>query len=247
MGRFAHRVLVTFPETLSYFPQTGAVVGYPLRKRITPVRREEARQKASLQIPAGRKVVLVFGGSQGSRTINRALVDALEYLLPYRDQLFIAHGVGLFKGSDYNSVADTEARLRKRYGEQQLRQIGSFYAYRAFFHDIELLYALSDLVVARGGAGSLNEISAMGLPAIIIPKSNLPGDHQVMNARAMERAGGAEILYEQIAPVDGALSEWVDGKVLAEKLLSLLQDESRLRRMREHSGCLSQPGRAHSY
>jgi UDP-N-acetylglucosamine--N-acetylmuramyl-(pentapeptide) pyrophosphoryl-undecaprenol N-acetylglucosamine transferase len=236
MGRFAHRVLVTFPETLSYFPQTGAVVGYPLRKRITPVRREEARQKASLHIPAGRKVVLVFGGSQGSRTINRALVDALEYLLPYRDQLFIAHGVGLFKGSDYNSVADTEARLRKRYGEQQLRQIESFYAYRTFFHDIELLYALSDLVVARGGAGSLNEISAMGLPAIIIPKSNLPGDHQVMNARSMERAGGAEILYEQIAPVDGVLSEWVDGKVLAEKLLSLLQDESSLRRMREHSG-----------
>jgi UDP-N-acetylglucosamine--N-acetylmuramyl-(pentapeptide) pyrophosphoryl-undecaprenol N-acetylglucosamine transferase len=236
MGRFAHRVLVTFPETLSFFPESGVVAGYPLRRRIARISREEARQKASLRIPEGRKVVLVFGGSQGSRTINRALVDALQYLLPYRDQLFIIHGAGLFKGAGYNSMADTEERLHRLYSEQQLKEIESFHAYRSFFHDIELLYALSDLVVARGGAGSLNEISAMGLPALIIPKANLPGDHQVMNARAMERAGGAEILYEQIAPVEGELSEWVDGRVLAEKLLSLLQDESHLQKMREHSG-----------
>jgi UDP-N-acetylglucosamine--N-acetylmuramyl-(pentapeptide) pyrophosphoryl-undecaprenol N-acetylglucosamine transferase len=235
MGRFAHRVLVTFPETLSFFPQRVAVVGYPLRRRISRVSRDEARKKASVQIPEGRKVVLVFGGSQGSRTINRALVDALQFLLPYREQLFIVHGVGLFRGTGYNSMADTKARLHRLYSERQLREIEGFYANRDFFHDIELIYALSDLVVVRGGAGSLNEISAMGLPALIIPKANLPGDHQVMNARAMERAGGAEILYEQIAPVDGELSEWVDGKVLAEKLLSLLQNESCLGRMRKHS------------
>jgi UDP-N-acetylglucosamine--N-acetylmuramyl-(pentapeptide) pyrophosphoryl-undecaprenol N-acetylglucosamine transferase len=235
MGRFAHRVLVTFPETLSFFPQCGTVVGYPLRRRISRVGREEARQKASVQIPDGRKVVLAFGGSQGSRTINRALVDALRHLLPYRERLFIIHGAGLFRGAGYNSMADTEARLRRSYDEKQLKEIEDFYTYRDFFHDIEFLYALSDLVVVRGGAGSLNEISAMGLPALIIPKANLPADHQVMNARAMERAGGAEILYEQIAPVDGKLSEWVDGKILAEKLLSILEDESCLGRMRERS------------
>jgi UDP-N-acetylglucosamine--N-acetylmuramyl-(pentapeptide) pyrophosphoryl-undecaprenol N-acetylglucosamine transferase len=235
MGRFADKVLVTFPETLSYFPERGVLVGYPLRKRIAKVSREEAREKASLKIPAGRKTILVFGGSQGSRTINRALVDALEYLLPYRDRLFIIHGVGLFKSAEYNAVKDTEERLRRMYTAEQLNSIEEFYVYRAFFHDIQFLYALSDLVVARGGAGSLKEISAMGLPALIIPKSNLPGDHQVMNARSMERAGGAEILYEQIAPVNGRLSEWVDGKVLAEKLLSLLQDEARLEKMSRHN------------
>ena len=225
-----------FPKLCPSFPGNGAVVGYPLRKRIAQVSRAEARQKIDLRIPEGRKVVLVFGGSQGARTINRALVDALGYLLPYRDSLFIIHGVGLFKGQEYNAVKDTETRLRQLYGEEQLRDIEGFYAYRAFFHDIELYYALSDLVVARGGAGSLNEISAMGLPALIIPKSNLPGDHQVMNARSMERAGGAEILYEQIAPVDGKLSESIDGKILAEKLLSLLQDELLLQKMSQNSG-----------
>jgi UDP-N-acetylglucosamine--N-acetylmuramyl-(pentapeptide) pyrophosphoryl-undecaprenol N-acetylglucosamine transferase len=235
MGRFASQVLVTFPESLSYFPQNGVVVGYPLRKRIAKVSRAEALQKIDLQIPPGRKVVLVFGGSQGARAINQALVDALGYLLPYRNSLFIIHGVGLFKSHEYNAVNDTEARLRQSYSEEQLRDINGFYVYRAFFHDIELLYAISDLVVARGGAGSLNEISAMGLPALIIPKSNLPGDHQVMNARSMEKAGGAEILYEQISPVRGKLVESIDGKLFAEKLLSLIRDDSLLQKMSRDS------------
>ena len=235
MGRFADKVLVTFPESLTHFPANGLLVGYPLRRRIARVSREEAIQKANIAVPEGRKVILVFGGSQGSRTINRAMVDALKYLLPYRDELFIIHGVGLFKSSDYNAIADTEARLHRLYSEEQLKEIGSFYTYQSFFHNIENLYGLSDLVVARAGAGSLNEISAMGLPVLIIPKSNLPGDHQVMNARSMERAGGAEILYEQIAPVDGVLSEWIDGELLAAKLLSLIRDDSRLQSMRERS------------
>jgi len=84
MGRFAHKVFVTFPETLSCFPQNGILAGYPLRKRITRVDPEEALRKIDLQIPEGRKIVLVFGGSQGSRTMNRALVDALQYLIPHR-------------------------------------------------------------------------------------------------------------------------------------------------------------------
>jgi len=235
MGRFAHKVLVTFPETLSSFPGNGVLVGYPLRKRIAQVDRAEARQKIDLPIPEGRKVVLVFGGSQGARTINRALVDALEYLLPYRDSLFIIHGVGLSRTNDYNAMKETETRLRQLYGEEQLRDIEGFYAYRAFFHDIERYYALSDIVVARGGAGSLNEISAMGKPALIIPKSNLPGDHQVMNARSMERAGGAEILYEQITSANGRLSESIDGNILAAKLLSLLHNELLLQQMGQNS------------
>ncbi len=235
MGSFAHRVLVTFPETLTYFPNNGVLVGYPLRRRITGVSREEALKKVNFRIPEGRKVVLAFGGSQGSRTMNRALVDALGYLLPHRDCLFIVHGVGLFKSNEYNAMKDTEERLRRLYGPEQLKAIEEFYVYRPFFHEIEQLYALSDLVIARGGAGSLNEISAMGLPALIIPKSNLPGDHQVMNARSMERSGGAEILYEEIALLNGKLTDWIDGKVLAERLLSLLRDDSRLQKMGEHS------------
>jgi UDP-N-acetylglucosamine--N-acetylmuramyl-(pentapeptide) pyrophosphoryl-undecaprenol N-acetylglucosamine transferase len=235
MGRFAHQVFVTFPETLTYFPKTGVLSGYPLRRRIARISQEEARRKIDIEIPEGRRIILAFGGSQGSRTINRALVDALGYLVPYKDKLFIVHGVGLFKSADYNALKDTEQRIRSRYSEEQRRLIQEFYHYQEFFHAIENYYAISSLVVARGGAGSLNEISAMGLPALIIPKANLPGDHQVMNARSMERAGGAEILYEQINSEEGKLSESIDGKLLAEKLLSMIQDEPRLQQMSRFS------------
>jgi UDP-N-acetylglucosamine--N-acetylmuramyl-(pentapeptide) pyrophosphoryl-undecaprenol N-acetylglucosamine transferase len=235
MGRFADRILVTFPETLSFFPAKAALAGYPLRRRIAAVGREEALKKIDFPIPENRKVVLVFGGSQGSRTINRALVDALRHLLPFRDRLFIIHGTGLMKSRQYDAAADTEARLRRLYDGEELGQIESFYLHRPYFYNIENLYAASDLVIARAGAGSLNEISAMGLPALIIPKSNLPGNHQVMNARSMERAGGAEILYEQIAPVDGRLDEWLDGRALAEAISSLALDDERLERLRHRS------------
>ncbi len=231
MGRFVDKVFVTFPETLSHFPGKGALVGYPLRKRIIRESREEALRKIDFPIPEGRKIILVFGGSQGSRIINRALVEALAYLIPHRDSLFVIHGVGLFNKNEYNAVRDTEENLRRCYSETQLKKIETFYTYRPFFYDIENLYAVSDLIVARAGSGSLNEISAMGLPALIVPKSNLPGNHQVLNARSMETAEAVEILYEQIAVRNNRLSETIDGKELAEKLLSLIQNDARLKEM----------------
>jgi UDP-N-acetylglucosamine--N-acetylmuramyl-(pentapeptide) pyrophosphoryl-undecaprenol N-acetylglucosamine transferase len=231
MGRFADKVFVTFPETLSYFPEKGTLVGYPLRKTISRITREEAFRKIDFKVPEGRKTVLVFGGSQGSRNINRALIDALEYLLPFRDSLFIIHGVGLADKKEYNAMEDTKTRLQQTYNKEQLREIETFYTYKSFFYHIEHIYALCDIVLARAGAGSLNEISAMGLPALIIPKSNLPGNHQVMNARSMERAGAVEILYEQITPIHNKLTETIDGKILADRLLSILQSDEKLKNM----------------
>ncbi|MBN2241710.1 MAG: glycosyltransferase [Acidobacteria bacterium] len=231
MGRFVHQVFVTFDETLSHFPGKGMPAGYPLRKQISRKPRDEAARKLDFDIPLGRKIILVFGGSQGSRVINRALVDALGHLLPYRDSLFLIHGVGLYCKKEYDALRDTEERLRGSYSEAQLKDIESFYIYRPYFYDIDNLYAVSDLVVARAGAGSLNEISAMGLPALIIPKSNLPGNHQVLNARSMEAAGAVDILYEQITAKNRALSETVSGEKLAEKLLSLVHDRERLEKM----------------
>ena len=235
MARFADRILVTFPETLNCFPQKGELTGYPLRRRITAVPRDEALQKIDFTIPDGRRVVFVFGGSQGSRVINRALADALEYLIPYRDRLFIIHGAGLYKSSEYDAAKDTGERLRERYDASQLTLIEDFYTWRPYFYDIQNLYSISDLVIARGGAGSLNEISAMNLPAIIIPKANLPGDHQVMNARAMERAGCVEVLYERMSRSDGRFTEHLDGKALADKIVSLAFNDTRLQQMRLHS------------
>jgi len=232
VARFADKVLVTFPETRAQFPKKSELVGYPLRRRIAAIPREEALRRLDFSIPDGRRVVLAFGGSQGSRTLNRALIDALEYLIPYRDRLYIIHGVGLFKTPEYDAAADTGERLLRQYDAMQLTSIESFYTWRPYFHNIQYLYSVSNMVIARAGAGSLNEISAIGLPALIIPKAGLPGNHQVMNARAMERAGGAEVIYEQVSQAGGRISERLDGKVLADKIIALALNDSRLLQMR---------------
>jgi UDP-N-acetylglucosamine--N-acetylmuramyl-(pentapeptide) pyrophosphoryl-undecaprenol N-acetylglucosamine transferase len=241
VGSLADRVFVTFPETLRCFPANGVVTGYPLRRRISRVERDEARAQLDFQIPPDRQIVFVFGGSQGSRTINRAIVDALRGLLPLRDRLFIIHGTGLFRTGDYDAASDTQARLEACYSADERGQIASFYVSRPFFHQIEHVYALADLVVARGGAGSLYEIASLGLPAIVIPKANLSGDHQVMNARAMSRCGGAVVIYEEAALVGGEIVERVDGGELAAEITRLLADERALAEMARCSRAFSQP------
>jgi UDP-N-acetylglucosamine--N-acetylmuramyl-(pentapeptide) pyrophosphoryl-undecaprenol N-acetylglucosamine transferase len=239
VGRLADRVFVTFPETLRCFPGNALVTGYPLRRRIAAVDRDHARAQLDFTIPSGRQVVFVFGGSQGARTINRAIVDALGHLLSIRERLFIVHGTGLPKKSGYDPASDVRARLESRYSERDRAAIAGFYVARPFFYQIEHVYSLTDLAVTRGGAGSLYELASLGLPAIVIPKSNLPGDHQVMNARAMARCGGAVVVYEEAALDAGQIVEHVDGRILAETIASLLADPGRLAGMGERSHTFS--------
>ena len=232
IGRLADRVFVSFPETLGAFPANGVLAGYPLRGRIEATDREAARAALGFDVPPGRQVVFVFGGSQGSRTINRALVDALRSFLPHKDRLFIIHGTGLCRAeSGYDAEGDTRERLEGQYSGEERREIDSFYVARPYFHEIEQVYALADLVVVRAGAGTLNEVASLGLPAIVVPKVNLPGEHQVMNARALASAGGATVLYEETRHEHGAAAEFLDGTVLGEAILSLLGDPARLRDM----------------
>ena len=77
-------------------------------------------------------------------------MDSLQFLLPYRDQIFIVHGMGLLQTPAYHAVEDCNTRLRASYDEDQLRKIAEFYVARDYFHDIQYLYAVSDLVIIRG-------------------------------------------------------------------------------------------------
>jgi UDP-N-acetylglucosamine--N-acetylmuramyl-(pentapeptide) pyrophosphoryl-undecaprenol N-acetylglucosamine transferase len=231
LGRWVDRVLLTFPQTLSFFPGNGVLVGYPIRHSVVLKPREEALAHLSFQVPEERSVIFVFGGSQGARTINRALVDALPYLIPHRERLFIIHGTGLAKANGYDAAADTEIRLEKTLSLEEKAVLDTFYYRQDYFHNIADVYSISDLIICRSGAGSLNEISRMGKPAFLIPKANLPGDHQVMNARAMKHGGATEIEFEDTVVEEGKVLEKLDGKLFAERILRLLDHPERLREM----------------
>jgi UDP-N-acetylglucosamine--N-acetylmuramyl-(pentapeptide) pyrophosphoryl-undecaprenol N-acetylglucosamine transferase len=231
LGRWADRVFLTFPQSLAHFPENGVVVGYPVRHAITVKSREEALAALPFAIPEGRRVIFVFGGSQGARTINRALVDALKDFMAHRERLFIIHGMGLGGSEDYEPRRDTEERLNALFSEGDKRLLDTFYYRQDYFHNIGDVYAVSDLIVCRSGAGSLNEISRLGKPALLIPKANLPGDHQVMNARAMKQAGAAEVLFEDTVVEGGKVLEKLEGPLLARRVLELLDDPGRLAEM----------------
>jgi len=228
IGALVDRVGVSFPESLKYFPRTGTWVGYPVRRELGRGGDPDAVRER-LGIPPGKKVVFVFGGSQGARTINRAIVEALPRLKE-RGDIFVIHGTGTYRGKDYDATADTEQRLEALNldGPQS-----GCYLRRAYFHDIEDIYTVADLVVCRAGAGTLTELAARGLPAIILPKANLPGDHQVKNARALAAAGAGVVLYERVVLTERGIEEHVPGADLAKAILELLDDPVRLAEMGE--------------
>jgi len=224
VGKWVDRVFVSFEQTLRFFPENGVISGYPVRQSIAVIEQKRSKSDLPFHVPPDRKVVFIFGGSQGARTINRAVVDALPYLFHYRHKIFIVHGRGLSKTPIYDAQRDTEERIA-RLDEEIRRELPSFYYGQDYFYNIQNIYAIADLVVARSGAGTISEIAAMGKPSILIPKSGLPGDHQVMNARAMKQAGAAYVIYEDVTrDENGQIVERVDGQVLAQTIVRILQD-----------------------
>jgi len=222
VGRYAHRIGLAFEQAGRWFDMKRvAIVGYPVRRELLEIDRQEARRK--LDIPDGKKVLFAFGGSGGARAINEALVEALP-LLRQREDLLILHVTGRYTGADYDAVGDTEQALRQL-------DLGNdtFSWYRRFdyMEDIQNAYGAADLVVCRGGAGTLTEVGVCGLPALIVPSPVAAEDHQAVNARELERLGAARVIYQQANWEDGQVSSRLDGERLAREVLDLCDDDER--------------------
>jgi UDP-N-acetylglucosamine--N-acetylmuramyl-(pentapeptide) pyrophosphoryl-undecaprenol N-acetylglucosamine transferase len=167
---FARRVFLAFPIE----GRDGAkyqVVGRPIPTRAQPTDPGEARRRFGL--PETGAVVLVFGGSQGARTLNEAALAAWGEGGPA-----ILHLAG---ERDYPALRD---RVRR-----------DDYVLLPFTEDFGAALAAADLVVARAG-GSVWEVAAVGKPALLVPFPHATADHQGANARFFERGGGALVVRE---------------------------------------------------
>ncbi len=226
LAGFATRVGITFERTLRELPPPKAIhTGYPVRSRIGTASRDAARLKYGIAPES--KCVFVVGGSMGSRSINRGIVEALKTLLRH-EKVAIIHSTGLFNSPEYNAFDDTCERLKQM---GLAPEIPGRYVCKRFIEDIEDVYALADLVVARSGAGTIMELGAIGKPSILIPKSDAPGQHQLENALAFADAGAAEIFYEEPADEEGRVVTRVYGDQLGRRIVDLLDDEELLLQM----------------
>ncbi|MCC7262967.1 MAG: glycosyltransferase [Candidatus Latescibacteria bacterium] len=227
-GRLAHRIGVAFEQAGRWFEMRRvAVVGYPVRREVLEARREASRQR--LGIPAAARVVLAFGGSGGSRAINEAVVEALPRWRQEPD-LLVLHITGRYEGDDYRAVADTRRQLE---AQGITGDTSAWYRCFEYMEDIQEAYAAADLVICRGGAGTLTEICVCGLPSLIVPLVTAAEDHQALNARELEQAGAAQVLYQEAFWSEGQVVSRLDGQRLACQVLEVLAAPERRQRMSE--------------
>ncbi|MEN8222105.1 MAG: murein biosynthesis integral membrane protein MurJ [Acidobacteriota bacterium] len=232
MNRFiakkASKIAVSFKSTLNYLPEKKCIYsGYPLREMIKPGDRETLCRK--LGIPPKNKVVFIFGGSKGARTINNAVVDILPELLKLKN-LTIILSTGRSRSQDYMAYEET---IKKTYNSGINLEDHENLIIKEYFDNIDEIYGVSDLIISRAGAGTIEEISRLAIPSILIPKIDLPGDHQIMNAKEAEKRGGARVIYEQIAFKNGESKIKVAEEELLSTFTELITDDNILLSMKK--------------
>jgi UDP-N-acetylglucosamine--N-acetylmuramyl-(pentapeptide) pyrophosphoryl-undecaprenol N-acetylglucosamine transferase len=212
----SNRLLAPFARRVCLaFPLRGRRRGrYLVTGRPVPASsREPGGARGRLGIAADETCVLVFGGSLGARSINEAAAEA-------------------FTGSAFRVL---HIAGRREYAELAARALPSGYELREYLDEPDFADALSaaDLVVARAG-GSVFEIAAHGVPAILVPYPHATGDHQTANARWMAEAGAAVVVAD----------DELDGRRLAHEVAELLSDRSALAAMASASRSLARPDAA---
>jgi UDP-N-acetylglucosamine--N-acetylmuramyl-(pentapeptide) pyrophosphoryl-undecaprenol N-acetylglucosamine transferase len=213
LAPFAQRVFLAFPiEGRS--GRKWEVAGRPVPAATGLVDRATARRRLGIA-PDG-PCVLVFGGSLGARRLNHAALDAFGTAAPGA----VLHASG----------QRDHPELRERLDELGSPAHYHLYPYVLPFAD---LLAASDLVVARAG-GSVMEVAAAGLPAILVPYPHATADHQTLNARYIERAGAAVVVRD----------DELDGPRLAREVGTLLGAPQRMAAMAKAARAVARPDAA---
>jgi UDP-N-acetylglucosamine--N-acetylmuramyl-(pentapeptide) pyrophosphoryl-undecaprenol N-acetylglucosamine transferase len=227
VGRLTQRVFLAFESAAAHFDARKVrVVGVPLRQAFSEEgeksvargeRQPSAQDVGGGSVPAGHEPrasrLLIFGGSQGAKAINDAMVAALPELADMKATLSIVHQTG----------EKDHARIAAAY-----REAGMAAEVLPFIYDMPTALRSADLVVSRSGATTVAELAACGKPAILIPLPQAIYNHQMLNAEAMAKAEGAVVLAQRE----------LTGARLAKTIISILTDPARLSEMSKRSRAL---------
>ena len=205
VARWVSVSAVHFEETCEYFPRCK-VTGVPVRATFFDLPRKAG----------GPPTLLVFGGSQGARAINQAVIESLPGLRERVSGLHIIHQTG---ERDYDNVL---AAYQKSGVSGEVHK---------FIDDMPGTFARADLLVCRSGASTVAEITAAGKPAIFVPFPRAADDHQNVNARALERAGAAIVVEESN----------LEAAYLVDTIAALIPDPNRLQTMSAAAKSLAHP------
>jgi len=214
LSRLVDRAAVTFEESVAYFNKSAAVTitGLPVRTEILSTQRIAARKKMNLE--PDKLLLLSFGGSQGSRTLNRAMAELFS-LLETIPKLHLLHITGKGQYAAFSESISLPDNVRVE----------------PYIYNMAEALAAADLAVCRAGATTLAEITVRGLPALLIPFPFATDNHQEYNARALVAKGAADIL----------LDSELNGAALLRWIKSFIDTPSRLSAMSTASKALGKP------
>lgn len=205
----ADRVLVAFEESARYYPGTVEAVGMPIKKEFVCTTKQAAKAELGL---TGKPVVVSAFGSLGAKVMNETMAEILP--MEQRDgfPFHHIHATGSFgwewmpgmvkdKGVDWENCETIDMR--------------------EYIYNMPTVMAAADVIIARAGASTCNEIGAAGVPCVLIPSPNVTNNHQEKNARVLEERGGAVVVLEKDCTPEG----------LYALIRELLADESRRENM----------------
>jgi UDP-N-acetylglucosamine--N-acetylmuramyl-(pentapeptide) pyrophosphoryl-undecaprenol N-acetylglucosamine transferase len=220
--KYVREVYCQWIDSRGRFGRTDNIyeTGCPIRADIG--RGDRAAAAAEFALDAGKRTLVVTGASQGARTIN----DALLELAPQLDRSAKAWQVLHLTGrKDFDAF--TAALGARRIAWRPV----------PFTQRMDLVYALADLVIGRAGAGSLAEITAVGVPSILMPYPFHADRHQHHNAETLVRAGAAILVEDRIDVKQNAAA-------LAPALLPLINEPERLTAYRDAARRIGKPDAA---
>lgn len=204
---FADRVMVGFESCRQHYkhPDKVIVTGTPVRGDFFDLTKEEA--KRALNVDDGRPLIVSFWGSLGASGMNRQMADFLA-LEAAKEPFHHIHGAGnagypMVKQLLRDKGVDLEAHPALQVKE--------------YIYNMAVVMRAADLVICRAGASTISELTALGVPALIVPSPYVTNNHQEKNARVLEEAGGAVVLLEKDS----------SGQALFQAACAILHDEPR--------------------
>ena len=204
---FVDRAACSYEQARAYFGAKGVLTGNPVRGGFARIPRRAHAAPFS---------VLVFGGSQGSRVLNRTMVDALPHL-----------------PADLRLVHQTGPAMRDEVAHAHV-QAGRASEVVPFLDDMEARVAAADLVVCRSGATTCAELTVAGKASVLVPFAQAADDHQRVNAAALQSAGASRMVEETD----------LSGESLARAIVETLETPGRLEAMEDAARALGRPDAA---
>jgi UDP-N-acetylglucosamine--N-acetylmuramyl-(pentapeptide) pyrophosphoryl-undecaprenol N-acetylglucosamine transferase len=219
LSRYANSIAVSFTGSESKFPKAKRVIFTGNPRATTVANADAAKGLASLGLPSDALLVVIVGGSRGARAINQLMVDIVP-LLPRLPNVYFLCVTG---DAQYESTMQ-KIRDQKSVQSEHFRVV-------SYIHNMHEVLAATTLIVNRAGASFLAEITALGIPSILIPSPYVTNNHQEANARWLEQEKAAEVVLEKDLTAEGMF-------VLIEKIVN---DPNRSEMMSKQSKRMGNP------